>query len=413
MNKALKLIVFFLIVTIIYHDVAQAQTVEPFTFSFETLQDPINQNSIKSCECKQNNEKEGLKIQISELYNLYYIAFELNLNYATNVGNTCSFPLGNHSVMMGLTFDDGFKASQTVSAEKIGQLIKTEMNFNNFVDNNKNKIDISTILSIITKQNVTEIFICKQGDYGNLQMWMWRLNSFKTAPTINVMLQRIIQEHNKQKESTKKYYNTENALSKGNWRSNMNSVMDNVFGLYFGNMLYRGQEIDVGYYITASHGLGVNKWQNGTFYWGNWSNGAQHGVGIYICPQGKFISHCSNSVYYVGNWNNDVKSGNGTCYDEYGNLIYYGKFSNGYPTEAYPSIGNYSSYKFECIEYDCGDKYVGETKDGERHGQGIYLWKNGDAWYGNWNNGMRNGYGLHLYYNGMYLYGRWLNDIYY
>lgn len=200
----------------------------------------------------------------------------------------------------------------------------------------------------------------------------------------------------------------DNMLSRGNWRISMRKTVDYVTQKLT-NGAYKGQ---TSYYGERS-GFGVYWWQDGTYYWGGWANNERNGYAIYICPEGYTMSNCSDCVYYVGNWRNGSKYGNGTCYDKYGNLIYYGDFSSDRPKGAYPIKGSYSSYKFECIEYTDGSKYVGETKDGKRHGYGIYIWKNGDAWYGPWEDGIRNGYGLELYYNGNMKYGKWWSDSYY
>ena len=71
----------------------------------------------------------------------------------------------------------------------------------------------------------------------------------------------------------------------------------------------------------------------------------------------------------------------------------------------------YKSYKFECIEYDNGNKYVGETKDGKRHGYGIFLWTDGSSWYGRWEDGSRAGRGIYFPYSGSsYTIGTWKAD---
>ena len=40
-----------------------------------------------------------------------------------------------------------------------------------------------------------------------------------------------------------------------------------------------------------------------------------------------------------------------------------------------------------------GDKYVGEIKDGKKHGYGIYYWLDGSKYEGYYENGLREGYG--------------------
>ena len=202
-------------------------------------------------------------------------------------------------------------------------------------------------------------------------------------------------------------------LSKGEWRTSMRKVVDNVTDKYSYNDAYKGQKSN-----GKKEGMGVYWWTSGSYYFGEWSNGDMNGYGLRVCGEGRAISNCPDCVYFVGNWKDDKKSGKGTCYDEYGNLIYYGDFADDRPTGTYPTTGNYSSYKFECIKYDYNDShnrdiYLGETKNGKRHGYGILVWKNGNAWYGRWEDGKRDGYGMDLLYDGSIKYGKWIGDEYF
>jgi len=199
-------------------------------------------------------------------------------------------------------------------------------------------------------------------------------------------------------------------LSKGEWRTSMRKVVDNVTEKYSDDV-YKGQKSN-----GKRNGMGVYRWNSGSYYFGEWSNGDMNGYGLRVCGEGRAISNCPDCVYFVGNWKDDKKSGKGTCYDEYGNLIYYGDFANDRPTGTYPTTESYSSYKFECINYESNNSvYIGETKDGKRHGYGVYIWNNwyGNAWYGHWENDKRSGNGIDLFYDGSIKYGRWDGDEYY
>lgn len=197
-----------------------------------------------------------------------------------------------------------------------------------------------------------------------------------------------------------------NALMRGEWRSMMKRVMSNA-SISYSSSAFKGQTS----YNNEPDGWGVYWWDNNDFCWGKWVDGVRNGMSIYIANEDATINNCPDCVYFVGNYSDNRKSGEGTCYDAYGDLIYYGDFSSNSPTGTYPTTG-YSSYKFECIEYVSGAMYVGETKDGERHGRGIMMWSNGDAWYGPWSNGHRNGVGIYLYADGSLSYGRWDGDDY-
>ena len=57
-----------------------------------------------------------------------------------------------------------------------------------------------------------------------------------------------------------------------------------------------------------------------------------------------------------------------------------------------------------------GEKYVGEYKDGKRHGQGTYTWANGDKYVGEFRDGKRTGQGTYTWANGNSWTGQWINN---
>lgn len=195
----------------------------------------------------------------------------------------------------------------------------------------------------------------------------------------------------------------ENALSRGNWRTALRKCRDYATFTY-DNGSYSGQA-----YNGSRSGLGMYSWNDGSYYVGGWNSGDRKGMAIYIPKSGYTLNNCPDCAYYVGEWSSYDKSGMGKCYNKFGNLIYYGSFANDKPTQTYPMTG-YSSYKFECQELSRGDYYVGETKDGKRHGKGIYIWSSGDMWYGNWSDGQRDGYGIYMPYQGSVSTGTWKGD---
>lgn len=56
--------------------------------------------------------------------------------------------------------------------------------------------------------------------------------------------------------------------------------------------------------------------------------------------------------------------------------------------------------KEETINYDNGDKYVGQTKNGQRHGKGTYYYKSGEKYTGDWFEDFETGKGIHYLANG-------------
>lgn len=197
----------------------------------------------------------------------------------------------------------------------------------------------------------------------------------------------------------------ETALSRGNWRTALKKCCDYVSYTFDNGFSYKGE-----YQDHRRSGLGMYSWKGNSFYIGNWNSGKKSGLGIEILPAGCAFSNCPDCEYYVGEFSSDEQSGVGSCYDRYGNLIYFGNFKNGRPTQNYPVTG-YDEYKLECIEYASGDYYVGETYEGKPHGKGVYIWSSGDMWYGDWQYGKRNGYGALMVYQGSVSTGTWKNDL--
>lgn len=141
-------------------------------------------------------------------------------------------------------------------------------------------------------------------------------------------------------------------------------------------------------------GFGSNMWPNGSFYFGSFVNNHREGRGLYIIPQNQQFSH---AAYYVGDYGNTgLRNGNGRLYDVYGNLIYDGAFFADRPQGTVPMTDCDPSLKFVCERYSNDALYVGETKNGTRHGFGIYVYPNGDLWCGQWDNGVA-GEGFYSY----------------
>jgi uncharacterized protein (TIGR02145 family) len=178
------------------------------------------------------------------------------------------------------------------------------------------------------------------------------------------------------------------------WNSDTRAALKRMtvrVNINYDNGSYKGQLIH-----GNREGLGMYMWTSGDYYFGGWSGGDKTGYGIFLAREGNALNYSNNCAAYIGNWYSDNKSGKGTCYDKNGNVIYYGDFSNDKPTGTYPSTGDYSEYKFQTLSWDDGATYVGETKNGKRHGYGMYVWKSGDSWFGFWEDGGRGGNGIYL-----------------
>jgi hypothetical protein len=188
-------------------------------------------------------------------------------------------------------------------------------------------------------------------------------------------------------------------LQKKEWRENMERIMKNVTPDISGR-LYKGESREI-----PVKRLGILLFKNGDSYWGEWYQYKYNGIGLYITDGSNNVANCRDCKFFVGNYVLNQKTGVGTCYNESGERIYYGEFRKNKPVDTYPQSYKDSPYKFESIMYSRGnEKYIGETKNGKPHGQGIYIWRQkGETWYGTWENGqwVNNGAkGLYLLYDG-------------
>lgn len=190
------------------------------------------------------------------------------------------------------------------------------------------------------------------------------------------------------------------------WRTALLKLVENPSHT-FGGDPYKG-----GMYNNDCQSFGAYYWKKTeSFYFGNWDNGLRDGDGVHICGPEYYICGKSDAAIYVGPYSaGDMADGKGTLYDERGNLLYYGAMSNGKPTETYPSTGDWSEFKFEYLQYNDGACYIGETYKGNRHGFGVYIWKNKDFWIGYWKEDQRKGSGLYVFYNGNVQTGTWDGD---
>lgn len=66
--------------------------------------------------------------------------------------------------------------------------------------------------------------------------------------------------------------------------------------------------------------------------------------------------------------------------------------------------------EFKRIEYDGGDVYEGETRNGKRHGKGKYTWSDGSFYDGEWKDGKKDGNGKQSHPDGSCYDGGWKDD---
>lgn len=180
------------------------------------------------------------------------------------------------------------------------------------------------------------------------------------------------------------------------------SFSESGVGKYLGNTSYS----------ETAEGLGLYAFDGGDYVFGEFHNNARNGMCMYLIsdPENYFVN-CPGSRYFVGYYSENKREGTGTLYDADGKLLYYGNFSGGKPTDTYPSTG-YDKYRFERIDYDGGDIYIGETENGQRQGRGIYIYaeNNIGIWYSRYLNGKAYGKGVLLRFDGTIRNGEFLED---
>lgn len=188
----------------------------------------------------------------------------------------------------------------------------------------------------------------------------------------------------------------ENVVSNpGLWLEALKHMMDNPTSTYSDGAIYKGLHNSDG----LREGYGIYYWPLNSYYFGEWLNGERSGMGVYLIGDFSYdFTNCPGAKIYVGHWENNKANGVGSCYDQYGNLIYDGVFTDGMPGDDYPNGDGYPSYKFQIFHIESGDIhrwYVGETYGIERHGWGLLMWDDFDCCFGKWDTDLR-GYQLFM-----------------
>jgi len=256
---------------------------------------------------------------------------------------------------------------------------------------------------------VSQILIAKYGINSNRLTIEWKGGGPYTNPDANEVVTIMAYKE----QAVQETQNDNMLQSFKTLQEFIQSAMNSNPTANLGNGKYKGQMSD-----GNRNGLGAYYWNDDkSFYFGGFIRGNQNGSSIEIAGNldNSEVNNCPNCKFYVGSWSNGLKSGKGTCYDKTGKLIYYGDFKDDKPIETYPTTGSYTSYKFQIISYGNQGVYAGETKDGKKYGQGIFLWLDkwsGDMWYGRWADDLRDGYGIYIRKDGTMFTGTWKGDTY-
>ena len=131
------------------------------------------------------------------------------------------------------------------------------------------------------------------------------------------------------------------------------------------------------------HGYGVFRWNSGSVYEGNFSEGYRDGEGIYT------YSAASACVRYEGNYVKDKVNGfgkliyrDGSCYE--------GDFKNG-------KLDGQGKMTYAADDSLGRREYEGAWANDWFHGHGVLRWNSGSVYEGNFSEGYRDGEGIYTY----------------
>lgn len=141
------------------------------------------------------------------------------------------------------------------------------------------------------------------------------------------------------------------------------------YGQYFGQITRDKNIYGFGAYYTDQDGVVYGQYRLGDFLFG--------------IKMGARTAKVGSNDHYI-------------CYD----------LTTGDPQYIMKDGGKYSlpadygkTYRFESLNYQNGDRYVGETVNGKRDGIGIYYYSNGNYYYGRYKNNERLGFGAMFFTN--------------
>lgn len=157
-------------------------------------------------------------------------------------------------------------------------------------------------------------------------------------------------------------------------------VAKTSYGQYFGQMTPDHNIYGFGSFYTDGDGVVTGQYRRGNFLFG--------------IKMGSVTAKVGTDTHY-------------TCYDlQTGDPIYIFK-----DTCKYALPEDYAkTYRFESLRYPNGDKYVGETVNGERDGVGIYYYENGDYYYGRYRANERKGFGAMFKVNNTIIIQYWKEE---
>eukprot|EP00435_Cladocopium_sp_Y103_P027281 s1861_g6.t1 len=192
------------------------------------------------------------------------------------------------------------------------------------------------------------------------------------------------------------------AVYRGQWQDNGRHG--------FGTQVWKDGARFTGFWArNLAEGPGKFVHANGDIFVGHWKNNAAHGIGKYI--------HSNRGITISGEWQEDLQHGYGVEMWE-GGARYEGQFrfgqKSGYGVYHWPdgstyagrwrdnSINGYGQYLGED-----GRQFRGQWKNAQIHGMGEYKWPNGRSFSGQYVDDQKEGFGIFVWSDGKHFYGYW------
>ena len=282
--------------------------------------------------------------------------------YATKIDNNINsllFLYGGNQMNMELKFKEQASSIDIYNKEMNVLVYKNENNDDFICPNCNKKIKLNTEKIdeiILINNNIKDIINGIKFTIDNIIKLSKDNNISFPLKNINIIVNTINEDINKNNDKLKKLLNENNKLNEINEVLNKEIKYDN--GRYVGQVV----------------------------------NGKMEGKGIYYCNDGD---------RYEGDFKNDKFEGKGICY------------CNDEPWKGDRYEGDFKNDKSEgkgIYYFKNGDRYEGDWKNGKMEGKGIYYYNNGDRYEGDWKNDKKEGKGIYYYKNGNREMGDWKDD---
>lgn len=146
------------------------------------------------------------------------------------------------------------------------------------------------------------------------------------------------------------------------------------------------------------NGMGFILNKGSFLYAGDFYRGDVTGMGIMISPNG--VEGCPEGMVYVGNWEKGKKNGFGRCYNDAGDIVYQGMFSEDVPQGMPANAKIDKTRRFSFCKLGDNMYYVGEFCNGIANGMGVVIFSDGGLWQSHLKDGSLSGVGLYCAYDG-------------